>query len=111
MTTVLVIGGAPQAQSVDALLVATNDYDVIFVESIERCYACIRRVVPDRVIVSSDVDDVATCRLLSMMTADGCSSRAFVVTCHTRREPYDFHDDVADLDQDPPTPSFVAPMN
>jgi PleD family two-component response regulator len=111
MTTVLVIGGAPQAQSLNALLVATNDYDVVFVESIERCYACFRRVVPDRVIISSDVDDVATCQLLSMMRADRCSSRALVVTCQTLREPYDLDDDLGDLDQHPPTPSLVAPMN
>jgi hypothetical protein len=111
MTIVLVIGGAPHVQSLDALLLATSDYDVVFVESIEHCYACIRRVVPDRVIVSSDVDDVAICQLLSMMRADRCSPGVRVVTCQTLREPYDFHDHLADLDQDPPTPSFVAPMN
>jgi hypothetical protein len=67
--------------------------------------------VPDRVIVSSDVDVVATCRLLSMMTVDRCSSRALVVTCHTRLEPCDLQDDGADLDEDASTPSVVAPMN
>ena len=111
MTTVLVIGGAPQAQSLDALLLATSDYDVVFVESIERCYACIRRVAPDRVIVSSDVDDVSTCQLLSMMRADGSSLGVLVVTCHTRREPHDLDDDVTDLDQSPCTPSLLASMN
>ena len=111
MTAVLVIGAAWQAQSLEALSVATSDCDVVFVESIERCYARIRRVVPDRVIVSSDVDDVATCRLLSMMRADRCSSGVLVVTTQPRREPYDLHDDVADLDQDLSTPSFMAPMN
>ena len=44
MTTVLVIEGTPQSQSLDALLDATSDYDVVFVESIEHCYASIRRV-------------------------------------------------------------------
>jgi DNA-binding NtrC family response regulator len=111
MTTVLVIGGAPQAQSLDALLVATSDYDVVFVESIEHCYASIRRVVPDRVIISSDVDDVATCQLLSMMRADRCSSGVLLLACPAWHAPYDLHDEVADLDQDPPTSSFVAPMN
>ena len=111
MTIVLVIGGAPHDKSLDALLLATSSYNVVFVESIERCYACIRRVAPDRVIVSSDVDDVATCRLLSMMRADRCSSRAIVVTRQTMREPFDLADDVADLDQDTPAPPFVAPMN
>jgi PleD family two-component response regulator len=111
MTTVLVIGGAPQAQSLRALLTATGDYDVVFVESIEHCYACIRRVVPDRVIISSDVDDVATCQLLSMMRADGCASGILVLTCHTRREPFDLDDDLADLDEGTSTPSLAASMN
>jgi hypothetical protein len=111
MTAVLAIGGAPQAQSLDALSVATSDYDVVFVESIADCYPCIRRVAPDRVIISSDVDDVAACRLLTMMRADRCTSGVQVLTCHTRREPSDLDDDLADLDQDPSTPSRVAPMN
>ena len=110
MTVVLVIGGA-HVQSLDALLLATSDYKVVFVESIEHCYACIRRIVPDRIIVSSDVDDVATCRLLSMMRADGCSSGVLVLTCHARREPYDLDDDLADLDQGTSTPFLVAAMN
>ena len=111
MTTVLVIEGAPQAQSLDALLDATSDYDVVFVESIEHCYASIRRVVPDRVIISSDVDDVATCRLLSMMRADRRSSRLPVVTCQARREPHDVDDDPADLHQGTSTLSLAASMN
>jgi hypothetical protein len=111
MTVVLVIGGAPQAEPLDALLLATRDSDVVFVESIERCYACIRRVAPDRVIVSSEVDDVSTCQLLSMMRADSSSLGILVLTRHTRREPHDLDDDLADLDQGTRTPSLVASMN
>jgi len=111
MTIVLVIGGAPQAQSLDALLVATSDCDVVFVESIAHCYSVIRRVVPDRVIISCDVDDVATCQLLSMMRADRCSSGVPVLTCPTLREPHDFDDDLADLDHETSTPSLTASMN
>jgi hypothetical protein len=111
MTAVLAIGGVPQAQSLDALSVATSDYDVVFVESIADCYPCIRRVAPDRVIISSDVDDVATCQLLSMMRADRRSSGVLVLTRLRPREPYDLDDDLADLDQDTSTPSRVAPMN
>ena len=111
MTTVLVIGGAPQAQSLDALLVATGDYDVVFVESIEHCLACIRRVVPDRVIISSDVDEVATCRLLSMMKADRCSAGVQIQTCPTPCEPYDLDGDLADWSERPPRDPLAASMN
>ena len=45
-TVVLVSGRAPQAQSLDALLVATNDYDVIFVVSIAHSYELISSAHP-----------------------------------------------------------------
>jgi PleD family two-component response regulator len=110
-TVVLVFGRAPQAESLDALLVATSDYDVIFAESIARSYSCIKRAVPDLVIISSEVDDVAACQLLSMLRADRRSSRIPVLTCPTFREQHDPDYDLAKLDQDTSMPSLAAPMN
>ena len=110
-TVVLVCGRAPQAESLDALLVATSDYDVIFVESIAHSYSCIKRVVPDLVIISSEVDDVATCQLLSMLRTDRRSSGIPVRACPTFREQQDLDDDLAELDEDTPTQSRTAPMN
>ena len=110
-TVVLVSGRAPQAQALDALLVATSDYDVIFVESIAHCYSCIKRVVPDLVIISSEVDDVATCQLLSKLRADRRSSGIPVLACPTFREQHDLDYDLGELDQDTSTQSFAARMN
>ena len=110
-TVVLVSGRAPQAQSLDALLVATSDYDIIFVESIAHSYSCIKRVVPDLIIISSEVDDVATCQLLSMLMADHRSSGIPVLTCPTLLEQHDLDYDLAELDQDTYTQSVAAPMN
>jgi hypothetical protein len=98
-TVVLVSGRAPQAQSLDALLAATGNYDVIFVESIAHGYSCIKRVVPDVVLISSEIDDVATCQLLSMLQVDRDSSGIPVLTCPTFREQEPDHD-LAELDQD-----------
>ena len=110
-TVVLATGHAPQGQSLDALLVATSDYDVIFVESIAHSYSCIKRVVPDLVIISSEVDDVATCQLLSMLKVDRPLSGIPVLTCLILREQDDLDSDLAELDQDAPTESLAAPMN
>ncbi len=110
-TVVLVSGRAPQAQSLDALLAATSDYDVIFVESIAHSYSCIKRVVPDLIIISSEVDDVATCQLLSMLMADRRASRIPVLTGQTFREQHDLDYDLAELDQDTSTQSVAIPMN
>jgi len=110
-TVVLVSGRALQAQSLDALLVASGDYDVIFVESIAHSYSCITRVVPDLVIISSEVDDVATCQLLSMLRADRRSAGIPVLTCPTFREQHDLDYDLAELDQDTSAQPLAAPMN
>jgi PleD family two-component response regulator len=110
-TVVLVSGCAPQAQSLDALLVATSHYDVIFVESIVHSYSCIKRVVPDLVIISSEVDDVATCQLLSKLRVDRRSSGIPVLTCPTFREQHDLDYDLAELDDYTSARSLAARMN
>jgi hypothetical protein len=110
-TVVLVSGSLPEGQSVDALLVATHDYDVVFVESIAHSYSCIKRVMPDLIIISSEVDDVATCQLLSMLTVDRRSSGIPVLTRPTFREQDDPGYDLAGPDQETSTPSLAAPMN
>src|SRR5206468_9363641 len=77
-TVVLVSGYVPQARSLDALLVATSGYDVIFVESIAHSYSCIKSVRPDLVIIASGVGGVVTCVLLSMPRVDRCASGILV---------------------------------
>jgi len=108
---VVVIGRAPQAQSLDALLVATSDFDDIVVESIAHSYSCIKRVVPNLVIISSEVDDVETCQLLSMLRADRGSLGIPVLTSPIFRDPHEFDDDLAELDEATSTQSLAAPMN
>src|SRR5229473_2030408 len=110
-TVVLASGHAPQAQSLDALLVATSDYDVIFVESIAHSYSRIKEVVPDLVIISSEVDDVATCQLLSMLRVDRHSSGIPVLTCATFSEQSDLDDDFSEVDRDRSIRSLAVPMN
>jgi hypothetical protein len=110
-TVVLVSEHPPQLQSLDPLVVAASDYDVIFVESVAHSYSRIRLVVPDLVIISSEIDDAATCQLLSMLNADRRSSGIPVLTCASVRETNDPDDDLAELDQDRSTQSLAASMN
>jgi DNA-binding NarL/FixJ family response regulator len=110
-TVVLVSRHAPQAQALDALVVATSDYDVIFVESMAHSYSRIKQVAPDLVVISSEIDDVATCQLLSMLRVDRLSSAVPVLTCPTFREEGDPDHDLAEPDQDTSTRSLAVPMN
>jgi hypothetical protein len=110
-TVVVVTGHVPRVQSLDALLIDTSDYDVIVVESITRSYSRIKQVVPDLVIISSEIDDVATCQLLSMLRVDRGSSGIPVLTCPTCREQDDLDHDLAEPDQDTSTQSLAVSMN
>ena len=110
-TVVLVCGRAAKAPSLDALLVATSDYDVIFVESIANSYSCIKRVVPELVIISSEVDGAAACQLLSVLTADRRSARIPVLTSPRFREQDDLDCDLPELDHATSTQPLAAPMN
>ena len=110
-TVVFVSGRAPEARSLDVLLVATIDYDVIFVESIAYSYSCIERVVPDLVIISSEVDDVAACELLSMLRVDCRTQGIPVLVGPTFPGQDDPDDDPADLDWDSSAETLAAPAN
>jgi hypothetical protein len=110
-TVVLVCGFAAQTQSPDALSVDTSDYDVIFVASIAHSYSWIKIVVPDLVVISSEVDDVAACQLLSMLRLDRRSSDIPVLAPTTLREQHDSDADLAELEQDTSPQSLATHMN
>jgi DNA-binding NarL/FixJ family response regulator len=84
---IVMVSGHPQAApNLDDLLVETNDYDVIFVESIACGYSRIKQVTPDLVIVLLEIDDFGACQLLSMLKVDRDVSRTPVVTCARDRK-------------------------
>jgi len=92
------------------MLVDTNDYDVVYVESIRKGYSRIRRVTPD-LVVFQGIDDVAACRLLSMLKIDDALSGIPVLTCAMRREQSEFQDDIAGLNRDSPSRAPAISMN
>jgi len=93
------------------MLVDTNEDDVVYVESIRKGYSRISRVTPDLVIVSQEIDDVAACRLLSMLKIDGALSGIPVLTCTMRREESEFQHHIAEWDRDSPSRAPSIPMN
>jgi len=112
LRSVVVVSGHPgHVTNLCDLLVDTNDYDVIFVESIARGYSRIKEVTPDFVVVLHEFDDVAACQLLSMLKIDRAVSRIPLATCLTRREQKKFKDEIAKLDQDSPSWNRAIPMN
>ena len=53
----------------DGLLAAVHA-DVVFIESIDRAYAQVKRVAPQIVVLCLSMDDVDGCRLLSLLKLD-----------------------------------------
>ena len=104
------VSAHPQRALFDAMLVDTNDYDVVYVESIRKGYSRIRRVTPD-LVVFQGIDDVAACRLLSMLKIDDALSGIPVLTCAMRREQSEFQDDIAGLNRDSPSRAPAIAMN
>src|SRR5262249_24075737 len=78
LRTVAVIARDPQPAVLDTVLEA-GDYDVVFMESIERAYSGIKRATPDLVIVCLGIDDLDSVQLLSMLVLD--SETAHIPIC------------------------------
>jgi hypothetical protein len=88
-----------------------NDDDVVVVESIARGYSCIKQVVPDLIVVLLEIDDVAACRLLSMLTSDREMSGIPVVTFTTGRRARELEEIGAALTGDSRCVSHAIRMN
>jgi DNA-binding response OmpR family regulator len=108
---VMLTAHAQRAPNLDDLLVETNDYDVIVVESIDCGYSRIKQVTPDLVIILLEMDDFAACQLLSMLKADRGVSRIPVVTCATRPNKSELEDEITGLEHDSPSWRLALPMN
>jgi len=80
----------------DALLLDTNDYDVLVYEVMPRGYSRIKELKPDLVIVYLEIDDSAVCQLLSMLTVDTDTSAIPVVTWAARYEKGGLEDIIAE---------------
>jgi DNA-binding response OmpR family regulator len=79
----------------DALLLDTNDCDVLVVESFARGYSRIKELKPDLVIVYLEIDDWAACQLLSMLTIDDDTTGIPVLTWAARYEKGGLEDIIA----------------
>jgi len=79
--SVVAVSGDPRRpELLDALQLVANDCDVVFVETMACAYSRIKQVMPDTIIVLSEIDDVVACELLSMLKFDGDPTHTIVIT-------------------------------
>jgi CheY-like chemotaxis protein len=82
--SIVAVSDVPQrAELLRTLLFDLDDCDVVVVESLARAYSRIKQVGPDLVVVLFEVDDVAACQLLSMLTIDAETAGIPVMTLAT----------------------------
>ena len=79
LRTVAVVARNPRVDLLDAVLDA-GDYDVVFMESVDRAYSQIRQSAPHVIIVCLDVDDAAGFQILSMLRLDSTTSEIPIIT-------------------------------
>ena len=95
----------------DALMLDTNDYDVLVVEVMARGYSRVKELKPDLVIVYLEIDDPAVCQLLSMLTFDSDTADIPVLTWAARYEKGGLEDIIAEAIHGSSQQVAAAPMN
>jgi CheY-like chemotaxis protein len=110
-TAVVVTGPAQPARSLDSLSVNTNGYDIVFIEPIAHGYSRITQVAPDLVVICSEIDEVATCQLLSMLKMDSRASRIPVLAALTPDAEIELQAELAELDEELDTQFLGLPLN
>lgn len=67
---VVVVNGSAEALSVLETLLDAGHYDMVFVESADRAYSTIKRVLPNLIVVCTRVEALDGVQLLTMLKLD-----------------------------------------
>jgi hypothetical protein len=106
------VSADPQRPDVlDALMIDTLGYNVVFVEPIVNAYGRIKQVIPDAIILYLEADDIAACALLSMLAIDRETSGIHVMTWATAPETHHFERLIAELKQASSCQTTAVQMN
>jgi hypothetical protein len=108
--SVAVVSRDRHAEVLDTVLDA-GDYDIVFVESIDRAYSCIKRVTPDLVIVCLEMGDAECFQLLSMLNLDRETAEIPVCTYVVPPDLVEPDERRIDVDRLPVPRAIAASMN
>lgn len=108
--TVSVVSKHSHQKVVDSVLDA-GDYDVVFMESLDRAYSHIKRVTPHLVILCLEIDDTEGLQVLSMLKLDSATSQIPVMTYLAAPDDTAAGDDWLTLDRDAFRQSIAFSMN
>jgi len=94
---VVVVNGSTDVIGMLETVLDAGRYDMVFVESGDRAYSQIKRVVPNLVILCTRIEELDGFQLLTMLKLDGDTKDIPVLTYTTEYEGQDFDDDLAQL--------------
>jgi PleD family two-component response regulator len=98
--TVVVVNGSTDVVGMLENVLDAGRYDMVFVESSDRAYSQIRKVLPNLVILCTRVDQLDGFQLLTMLKMDADTRSIPVVTCATENEGQDFDEVISQLAED-----------
>ncbi len=91
LTIVAVSDSALRSELLEALTIYDGPCDDIFVEPFSGAYWRIRQVMPDLVIIFTEIDDTSACQLMTLLHTDVDLRRIAVETCATCDERTSVH--------------------
>jgi PleD family two-component response regulator len=107
---VVVVNGNTEVLGMLETVLDAGRYDMVFVESSDRAYSQIKRVVPNLVILCTRIEELDGFQLLTMLKLDADTKDIPVLTYTTEYEGQDFDAAISQLadDEDDMMPTRAA---
>ena len=107
---VVVVNGNTEVLGMLETVLDAGRYDMVFVESSDRAYSQIKRVVPNLVILCTRIEELDGFQLLTMLKLDAETKDIPVLTYTTEYEGQDFDAAISQLadDEDDMMPARAA---
>lgn len=97
---VVVVNGNTEVLGMLETVLDAGRYDMVFVESSDRAYSQIKRVLPNLVILCARIEDLEGFQLLTMLKLDGETRNIPVLTYTTEYEGQDFDAAISQIAED-----------
>ena len=97
---VVVVNGNTEVLGMLETVLDAGRYDMVFVESADRAYSQVKRVVPNLVILCTKIEHLDCFQLLTMLKLDPDTRDIPVLTYTTECEGQDFDDAISQLTEE-----------
>ena len=105
---VVVVNGNTEVLGMLETVLDAGRYDMVFVESSDRAYSQIKKVVPNLVILCTRIEELEGFQLLTILKLDQDTKNIPILTYTTEYEGQDFDSAVSQLAED--EEEFLSPQ-